>query len=73
MKMLNCLSVEFALDLNKGQDDNDEFLYSRLPVVQAGTFALMVPTLAYFDLPQWQCPSNIVTFGKFLNLAQQTF
>ena len=32
----------------------------RLPVVQAGTFALLVPTLAYLKLPQWQCPSNIV-------------
>ncbi|ELU12246.1 hypothetical protein CAPTEDRAFT_174485 [Capitella teleta] len=31
----------------------------RLPVVQAGTFALLVPTLSYLRLPQWECPSNI--------------
>ncbi|CAH1787820.1 unnamed protein product [Owenia fusiformis] len=49
----------------------------RLPVVQAGTFALMVPSLAILSLPKWRCPtvvspetavnltdtSNIVTRG----------
>lgn len=31
----------------------------RLPIVQAGTFALLAPTLAYFELDKWQCPDNI--------------
>jgi len=31
---------------------------ARLPVVQAGTFALLVPTLSYLNLPEWQCPSD---------------
>ncbi|KAK2192536.1 hypothetical protein NP493_28g06024 [Ridgeia piscesae] len=33
----------------------------RLPIVQAGTFALLVPTLAYLKLPQWECPTNIIS------------
>jgi len=28
----------------------------RLPIVQAGTFALLAPTLAFFSLPEWECP-----------------
>jgi hypothetical protein len=41
-------------------------LYCRLPIVQAGTFALLVPTLSYLDLPQWKCPGNIVAAGEYL-------
>ncbi|ESO09709.1 hypothetical protein HELRODRAFT_195039 [Helobdella robusta] len=36
------------------------FFGVRLPIVQAGTFALLVPTLSYLSLPQWKCPDNIV-------------
>lgn len=39
----------------------------RLPIVQAGTFALLVPTLSYFNLPQWKCPDNIVPSGTLGN------
>ena len=27
--------------------------------MQAGTFALLAPTLSFFKLPEWECPSNI--------------
>ena len=40
-----------------------EWLVCRLPIVQAGTFAVLMPTLAYFELKQWECPANIVTIG----------
>ncbi|ESN98022.1 hypothetical protein HELRODRAFT_184414 [Helobdella robusta] len=36
------------------------FFGVRLPIVQAGTYALLVPTLSYLSLPQWKCPDNIV-------------
>jgi len=32
--------------------------------VQAGTFALLAPTLSYLSLPEWQCPSNIFKSGE---------
>ena len=34
-------------------------IFFRLPIVQAGTFAILSPTLAYLRLPQWKCPTNI--------------
>ena len=42
----------------------------RLPVVQAGTFALLVPTLAYLSLPQWTCPNNIVKPGWLVKFGK---
>jgi len=38
----------------------------RLPIVQAGTFALLAPTLSYLSLPEWQCPTDIGQFALFL-------
>jgi len=32
--------------------------------VQAGTFALLAPTLSYLSLPEWQCPSDIFKPGE---------
>ena len=32
------------------------FLFVRLAIVQAGTFALLTPTLSFLELPQYQCP-----------------
>ena len=29
---------------------------ARLPIIQGGTFAYLVPTFAILNLPKWQCP-----------------
>ncbi len=29
----------------------------RLPIIQGGTFAFLVPTFAILNLPQWKCPA----------------
>lgn len=46
------------------------FLGIRLPIVQAGTFALLVPTLSYFNLPQWKCPDIIISLPGNLSSAE---
>jgi len=33
--------------------------------VQAGTFALLAPTLSYLNLPEWQCPTEAFNTGEF--------
>ena len=32
--------------------------------MQAGTFALLAPTLSYLNLPEWQCPTDIYKPGQ---------
>lgn len=32
----------------------------RLPIIQGGTFAFLVPTFAILSLPEWKCPSKDV-------------
>jgi len=32
--------------------------------VQAGTFALLAPTLSYLNLPKWKCPTEILKSGQ---------
>lgn len=32
----------------------------RLPIIQGGTFSLLVPTFAILSLPEWQCPDKEV-------------
>ena len=32
----------------------------RLPIIQGGTFAFLVPTFAILNLPEWKCPSKDV-------------
>ena len=29
----------------------------RLPIIQGGTFAFLVPTFAILNLPEWKCPA----------------
>ena len=36
---------------------------TRLPIVQGGSFAYLVPTLAILNLPQWKCPPPEVMSG----------
>ena len=42
----NCFKTEYL---------NSRIIY-RLPIVQAGTYAVLVPTLSYLSLTQNQCP-----------------
>jgi len=39
--------------------------YCRLPIVQAGTFALLVPTLSFLNLPEWQCSKDLLNSGQY--------
>lgn len=34
--------------------------------MQAGTFALLVPTLSYLNLPEWRCPTDILKSGQYV-------
>jgi len=33
--------------------------------VQAGTFALLAPTLSYLNLPEWQCSRDLFNSSRY--------
>ncbi|CAD5114783.1 DgyrCDS3826 [Dimorphilus gyrociliatus] len=41
----------------------------RLPIIQAGTFALLSPTMAYLSLPHMKCPRRIVASGNISEIS----